>query len=75
MNFKAATDHLTRRVSTIAEIAEAFGVSRNTIERARMEGAQSRPEPARWQQVLARLARERARELLAVADDLDPGGR
>jgi len=72
MDFKAATDRLTARV-TADDIAEALSVSRNTVERARMEGGQSRPAPSGWRATLARLARERGGELVTLAEELEKG--
>jgi hypothetical protein len=72
MDFKTATDRLTDRI-TADDIAEAFGVARNSIARARLERSNPgyRPPPENWQPVLARLARERSRQLTAFADALD----
>lgn len=71
MDFKTATDRLTDRI-TADDIAEAFGVARNTIARARLDRSNPgyRPPPVNWQPVLARLARERSLELKALADQL-----
>lgn len=70
MTFKEATDRLIGRV-TLGEIAEACGVSENTIQRARMEGVQSRPEPSGWREGVAMLARRRGGELYRLADELE----
>jgi len=72
MDFKTATDRLTDRI-TADDIAEAFGVARNSIARARLDRANPgyRPPPENWQPVLARLARERSRFLSGLADLLD----
>jgi hypothetical protein len=71
MDFKEATDILTRRI-TADEIAEAAGVSISSIARARLDPSSSayRSPPDKWQPVLARLARERIRELSVLADSL-----
>jgi hypothetical protein len=71
MDFKTATDRLTERI-TADDIAEAFGVARNTIARARLDPSSSayRSPPEDWQRVLARIARERSTELKQLADDL-----
>ncbi|HEY0022962.1 MAG TPA: hypothetical protein VGB24_08630 [Longimicrobium sp.] len=68
MDFKAATDRVGGCI-THAEIAEAAGVSIQTIRQARMDPSSSsyRNPPAGWQAVLARLARERSRELADFA--------
>jgi len=72
MDFKTATDRLGKKI-TADDLAEAFGVARNTIARARL--APSNPEyrspPQNWKAVLARLARERSSELVAFADELE----
>lgn len=70
MDFKTATDRLTRTV-TLADIAKAAGVSANAIRRARLETAEARKPPAGWQAVVAQLARARARELDALARQLE----
>ena len=72
MNFKTATDRLTDRV-TADDIAKAFGVARNTIARARLEPSSDayRSPPHDWQRVLARLARDRSKELKKLAEELE----
>lgn len=69
MDFKEATDILTRRI-TADEIADAAGVSISSIARARLDPSSSahRSPPENWQPVLARLARERIRELNEFVD-------
>ena len=73
MDFKTATDQLTDRI-TADDIADAFGIARNSVARARLERTNPgyRPPPQNWQPVLARLARERSRLLDAFARTLDP---
>jgi len=72
MDFKTATDRLTDRI-TADDIAEAFGIARNSIARARLDRSNPgyRPPPEKWQPVLARLARARSRSLLELAAELD----
>jgi len=72
MDFKTATDRLTERI-TADEVAEAFGVARNTIARARLERSNPgyRPPPGGWEPVLARMAREWSRRFGALADELE----
>lgn len=74
MDFKAATDSLTDRV-TADDIATAFKVARNTIPRARLDPASSayRSPPEAWRKVLARMARERSRKSRALANELERG--
>lgn len=71
MDFKEATDILTRRI-TADEIAEAAGVSISSIARARLDPSSSayRSPPENWQPVLARLARERIEELAAFMKEV-----
>jgi transcriptional regulator with XRE-family HTH domain len=72
MDFRTATDRLGKKI-TADDIAEAFGVARNTIARARLDPSnpEYRSPPQNWKPVLARLARDRSRELTAFADELD----
>ncbi len=71
MDFKAATDRLGKKI-TADDLAEAFGVARNTIARARLDPSnpEYRSPPQNWRPVLARLARERSQQLSAFADEL-----
>lgn len=71
MDFKKATDILTRRI-TADEIAEAAGVSISSIARARLDPSSSayRSPPENWKPVLARLARQRIAELSRFVQDL-----
>ncbi|HEV3050500.1 MAG TPA: hypothetical protein VGX50_09340 [Longimicrobium sp.] len=73
MDFKTATDRISAAKITADDIAEAFGVVRNTIARARLDPSSPayRSPPANWGPVLARLARERSRQLDALAEELD----
>lgn len=73
MDFKTATDGLGLPA---AQIAEAFGLQPQTIRQMRLssDAASYRAPPSGWQMVLARLARERASELKALADQLERGG-
>lgn len=72
MDFKTATDRLGKKI-TADDLAEAFGVARNTIARARLDPSnpEYRSPPQHWRPVLARLARERSRELADFAEDLE----
>ncbi|HEX8321781.1 hypothetical protein [Longimicrobium sp.] len=72
MDFKKATDILTRRI-TADEIAEAAGVSISSIARARLDQSSSayRSPPPDWPPVLAHLARERCRELTDLTRALE----
>ena len=72
MDFKTATDQVAGCISH-AEIAEAAGVSIQTIRQARMDPGSSsyRNPPLEWEAVLARLVREKAKELVLLADFLE----
>jgi hypothetical protein len=72
LNFKEATDLLIRKV-TVAEIAEACGSHVNSVERARLSPntRHYREPPPGWIAVVARLARQRARQLIALAEKLE----
>ena len=75
MDFVEAMERLKRAV-TDDEIAAASGVSTNTIRRARADPSTRnyRPPPPGWQPVLARLAAERAEELLRLKGELGAEG-
>lgn len=75
MDFVEAMERLKRAV-TDDEIAEAIGVSTNTIRRTRADPATRnyRPPPAGWGHVLARLAGERAEDLLDLQRALEKEG-
>lgn len=72
MNFQDAVDQLGERV-THEQVAHALGVSVASVRQYRLSpGAKAhRSPPAGWQKVLARLARERGRELTALAAKLE----
>jgi hypothetical protein len=71
MDFKTATDRVAGCI-THAEIAEACGVSIQSIRQARMDPSSPsyRTPPAGWEGVLARLVAGRARELQLFAAQL-----
>lgn len=71
MDFVEAMERLKCAV-TDDEIAAATGVSTNTIRRTRADPSTRnyRPAPVGWETVLARLAEQRAKELLALKDEL-----
>lgn len=72
MDFVEAMERLKRAV-TDDEIAAATGVSTNTIRRTRADPTTRnyRPAPASWKLPLARLAAERAEELLSLKQELE----
>lgn len=74
MDFKEATDRLTARV-TLADIAEACGAHPNSIDRARLDpGSRNhRTPPQEWHSAVVRLARNRAKDLLQLADEIGQG--
>jgi hypothetical protein len=75
MHFKTATDRLTNCV-TLREIAEEAGVSDASIRRARLDPASAayRKPPSDWREVVARIARKRARAFDQLADELSRSG-
>ena len=77
MDFKTATDRLSAARITADDIAEAFGVVRNTIARARLDPSSPayRSPPENWEPVLAQLARERMRQLAEFAEELERSSR
>lgn len=75
MEFKEATDRLLAERVTLDEIADACGVSKNLISRARMEGEGSRSAPPKWRGALSGLARQRSSALWDLAEAIDEGSR
>jgi len=73
MNFKTASDRVTGACVTLDDIAGASGVSDSIIRRARLdpEGPSFRRPPAGWENAIAKLARERAGELVRLAEELE----
>jgi hypothetical protein len=73
MDFRTAMDLLSTGVSEVS-FATAAGIATASVHQARLP--EDVPEqcdpPEEWERILARLARERARDLLAIADELDP---
>jgi hypothetical protein len=72
MDFVEAMERLKRAV-TDDEIAAAIGVSTNTIRRTRADPTTRnyRPAPLNWKPVIARLAGEKASELLMLQSELE----
>jgi hypothetical protein len=66
-----------RHLFSHAEYAGAAGVSLQSIRQPRLEPARPsyRSPPPGWQKILARLAKERGRELAAVAAQLERAGK
>ena len=73
MDFRDASDRATGACITLADIAEAAGTAPQTLRRARMDPTSTgyRPPPSGWESVLAKLARERAAELVKLAEELE----
>lgn len=73
MDFTTATDRLTA-CPTHQDIADTAGwTSVQTVRQARLDPSSSsyRKPPDGWQAAIAQLARERAGELLELAEELD----
>jgi len=72
MDFRKATDILTS-APTHADIADAAGVSTQSVRQARMDPASKsyRSPPDGWEKALGKLARDRAAQLEALAEDLE----
>ena len=72
MNFVEASDALTG-CPTHEHIATAAGVSVQTVRQARLatDHPNNRPPPQGWQKAIAKLARERAGELVRLAEELE----
>ena len=73
VDFRMATDRLTRGCPTLADVAGEAGVSAGLIRQARMDPKASsfRNPPLGWELVLAKLARKRSRELEKLAGELE----
>ena len=72
MDFREAIDRLGERV-THEQAARALGVSVASVRQYRLppEANAHRSAPGGWARALSRLARERARDLSELADELD----
>jgi hypothetical protein len=75
MDFKTATDRLSAAKITADDIAEACGVVRNSIARARLDPSSPayRSPPPNWKPALAQLTGERIAELHAFLRELGYG--
>lgn len=71
MDFTEATNRLTRVVS-LADLAREMGASYGLIRQARMSPTSPsyRNPPEGWEAAVEKLAKLRAGELLALADEL-----
>jgi hypothetical protein len=72
LDFKSATD-LLADAPTHHDNAQEIGVSMQTVRQARMEAEswRSRPPPGGWEKAIARLARQRAKELVKLGQVLE----
>ncbi len=72
MEFRDAAQVLGEQITT-ADMARELGVSHHTVRQARLvEGAPGwRRPPDGWEAIFARLARQRARELERLAEELE----
>ena len=73
MDFKTASGRATETCITLSDIATVCDVADNTIRRARLDPGSSsyRTPPTGWEKAIAKLARERAGELVKLADELE----
>jgi hypothetical protein len=76
MEFTEATDRLTKGVS-LADVAREMDASYGLIRQARMDpnSPSYRNPPNGWESAVARLAGERAAELLKLKADLERNNR
>jgi hypothetical protein len=76
MEFREAAQLLGEQITT-AQMAEALGVSEASVRQARLiEGAAGyRRPPEGWQKALAKMARERGKELERLAAQLEGRAR
>ena len=72
MDFKAATDRMTATI-TLADLSAEMGTSNATVRQARLDprGSSYRTPPAGWEKAIAKLALERAAELVRLAKELE----
>ncbi len=72
MEFKEASDRLTA-CKTLSDVAGEVGVSDGLVRQARLDPATAsyRNPPDGWEKAIAKLARERAGELLQLAEELE----
>lgn len=72
MDFTEATNRLTKSVS-LADLARELSASYGLIRQARMEisSPSYRRPPLGWEAAVARLAAQRAAELLQLKEDLE----
>lgn len=71
MDFNEATNRLCERIHH-KDVAQALGVSVQTVKQARLGSGKSarRPAPAGWRDQIIRLAELRARHYQGLVDEL-----
>lgn len=69
LDFAAASDRLAAMGISLGDIAEHFGVRRETVSRWRRAGGEFSP-PADWRGSLAKLAEARSEQLHLCAQEL-----
>ncbi len=74
MDFGKATDQLMS-CHSLKDVAEAAGANYQTVRQARLAPGHpnNRPAPQGWEKAIAKLARERAAELVKLAEELEGG--
>lgn len=72
MDFAEATDRLIA-CHSLKDVAEAAGANYQTVRQARLapDHPNNRPPPDGWPAAIAKLARERAAELVELAEELE----
>jgi len=73
LDFQAASDRAIATCITLADIAEGAGVPHQSLRRARIDRDKEsyRSPPDGWESAIAKLARERAAELVKLAEELE----
>ena len=73
MDFRTASTRVTEACVTLADIARAAGASEGTMRQARLDPSNPgyRNAPASWEAAIAKLARERAGNLVKLAEELE----
>jgi transcriptional regulator with XRE-family HTH domain len=72
LTFTSASDRLATIGISLGDVAQRFGVRRETVSRWRRDGG-AFPPPENWREVLATLAEERSENLQAFAQELRGG--
>jgi transposase-like protein len=73
LTFISATDRLAAIGVSLGDVAQRFGVRRETVSRWRRETGDF-PPPHNWREILATLAEERSGHLQEFAQELRGGG-